>query len=497
MGSKNESLICLTVAEKTIKSALSRIQQDRQHIDIAEIRTDFLEREELAGLKQLPRLTDVPLLLTVRRTSDGGRWDGPEADRRRILLEAAVSRYHYVDMESDVRFPDVEARCAENGTTIIRSMRDFNGVPERLSHIIKDMPRKPDEIPKVAVTPGSVAELATIVKACRDIPHRKKIVLGMGTWGFPTRVLAGKLGSYLTYCSPAGLETSPEYIDPETLVSTYRFREISKTAAVYCIIANPVMHSRSPWIHNPAFRSAGVDAVYVPVQVDDLSHFFDLAPLLDIRGVSVSVPHKAGVRQFLAAEDNTVAVVGSCNTVVAGEGGYHGANTDVPGFTASLLAAAGGGDRVRGMSATVIGAGGTSRAVTYALKLLGVNTCILNRTAGKAESLAAEFGCAWGPLDAGSLPLIRSHSDLIIQTTSAGMHPQDKLDPLAFYEFSGNEIVYDVIYSPPETILLRRAKEAGCRTQNGQRMLLEQAYLQFKLFSGTDYPKNCRGVAVF
>lgn len=476
---------------------VERITHDRKYIDMAEVRADYLDQAELAKVTNLPRLTDVPLIFTIRRTRDGGKWGKPENERKPLLLRAAAAGFGYLDLEADVAFADVEARCRQAGTRIIRSIHDVAGVPAELGSILRNLPRRGDEIAKAAVLPRSTADLISILRASGEPGLKTKIVLGMGPWGFPTRVLAAKLGSFLTFCSPAGMETAPGHVDPETLIETYRFRSISASTEVYCIIANPVMHSRSPWIHNPAFESAGLDAVYVPVQLDEPRAFCELARLLDIKGASVSIPHKAAVRKIIVKEDETVSAAGSCNTLFAADGGFHGTNTDVPAFTSTLLALAGGKQRLAGMPATVVGAGGTARAVTYALTTLGARVCVLNRTVQKAEALAGEFGCSWAPLEESSMPVLRRHSDLIVQTTSAGMHPQEGSDPLWFYKFRGDEVVYDVIYVPKETVFLRRAREAGCRTRNGEHMLLEQAYLQFKLFTGLDYPAGCRGITVF
>ncbi len=497
MVDRNPALVCLTVAEKTVQSILKRIDHDRHLIDLVEIRADYLDRKEFDAITKLPEMAGVPLLFTIRRECDGGKWTGPENERRDYLLHAAAAGYRYLDLESDVEYSNLEAVCAERGTTIIRSLHDFDGVPEGLAGIIRKLPHRPGEIPKAAVTPASASDLLSIVAACRELEGVEKIVLGMGPWGFSTRILAAKMGVLFTFCSPGGLEIAPGHIDPETLIGTYRYRTISRSTDVYCVIGNPVMYSRSPWIHNPGFKSAGLDAVYVPVQIDEPSSFFQLIPLLGIKGASVTIPHKSSIRRYLASEEESVGVVGSCNTVFPALGGFHGANTDVSGFIAPLVDLVGGRDEIGRMAVTVVGAGGAARAAIYALKSLGAAVCIVNRTSKKAQALAGEFACAWAPLAAESVPIIRKHSDLVVQTTSVGMHPTLDADPLFFFEFTGKEIVYDVVYTPPETLLLRRAKEAGCRTLNGERMLLEQAYLQFKLFTGQDYPENCRGNRVF
>jgi len=139
-------------------------------------------------------------------------------------------------------------------------------------------------------------------------------------------------------------------------------------------------------------------------------------------------------------------------------------------------------------SALIVGAGGTARAASYVLTEAGVDLLIVNRTIEKAVSLAEEFGCRSAALDESSTRLIRDHSALIIQSTSAGMHPNEQLDPLDFYEFSGDEALLDVIYAPARTKILKRADHAGCSTMNGWEMLLKQAQLQFEIFTSVPYP---------
>ena len=451
---------------------------------------------ELGRLDEIPGLTDLPLICTLRWAADGGRWRGSEEERHRLLYRAATAGYAYIDLESDVFFADVEDLCEGSGVRVIRSLHDLRGVPDNLTELVRGLPRKAREIAKAAVTPRSTRDLLEIVAAFERLRDLEKIVIGMGPWGFCTRILAGKLGSTLTFCSPKDMCAAPGHIDPATLRNVYRFKSISPSTKVYCVIANPVMHTRSPWIHNPAFEEVAMDAVYVPIQVDDLETFFELASRLDINGVSVTVPHKSGVRDYLVMEDDVVRGIGSCNTLYLREKGFYGSNTDVDGFMAPLYRYV-AKEEIGDMAVTVVGSGGTSRAAVYALRRLGAAVCILNRTPARAEALAGEFGCSWAPLGPESADILRDHSDLIVQTTSAGMHPNEHLDPLEFYDFAGSEIVYDVIYSPPETRLLARAKMADCVTLNGESMLLEQAYRQFFLFTGIEYPETCRDVPVF
>jgi 3-dehydroquinate dehydratase / shikimate dehydrogenase len=483
----SRSKICLTVAEPNIGKAIETIVENRKWIDIAEIRADFFREDEIGDIGKLPSLSPVPLMFTLRREQDGGKWNDEEAARHQILLNAAGTGFSYLDLESDVEFSDVESECGRSKTRIIRSFHDFNGVPANLSRLLKTLGRTAGEIPKAAVMPSSTRDLVNIVSVFDELKDQEKILLGMGSWGFPTRVLAGKLGSYLTFCSPPNQETAPGHIDPQSLVGLYRFREIKPSTVIFCVIANPVMHSRSPHIHNPGLSACKIDAVYIPIQVDELSSFFDLVSLLDIQGISVTLPHKEAVRAFLNSEDDSVNAVGSCNTVFPVESGWKGTNTDVPGFLAPLVSLV-GEDALKRKSVTIIGAGGTARAAAYALMSYGARVCILNRTPEKAGALAKEFGCSFGGLERDSLELIAAHRDIIVQTSSAGMSPLEDIDPFEFYDFIGTEIAYDVIYVPALTRFLRRAADAGCVVLNGEAMLHEQAYRQFELFTGRQYP---------
>jgi 3-dehydroquinate dehydratase/shikimate dehydrogenase len=245
---------------------------------------------------------------------------------------------------------------------------------------------------------------------------------------------------------------------------------------VYGVIGNPVAHSRSPHIHNAGLAALGLDAVYLPFLVDDVREFLRVADLLGVSGVSVTVPHKLAVIPHLARQDPSVARIGACNTLVRAEGGWHGTNTDWPGFLAPLdrRFGSGGGSRIR---ATVIGAGGTSRAVVYGLRETGAEVLILNRTLAGASGIAQEFGC-------------RAGGDLVVQTTSCGMEPAVDCDPLPEYRFRGTELVYELVYRPAVTPFLGRAMAAGCRWIGGMEMLLEQAYEQFRLFTGSPYPRE-------
>lgn len=469
----------------------------RRHVDLLELRADFLRQEELSRAAELPRKTDLPVILTVRRPGEGGKWKGEERDRVQLLGKIGSAGFAFLDLEEDLEAPDLQRRVLASGARIIRSLHDTRGVPEDLTRRVSALARSPREIPKAAVTPRGALDLLMLLQVFQDLGPLQKVLLGMGDFGFPTRVLAPKLGSLFCYASPPRESAAPGHVDPQTLDELFRYHQIGPGTRVFGIIGNPVMQSLSPEIHNSGFAALGRDAVYIPFLVDELEPFFQVADSLGVHGLSVTVPYKEKVIPCLERQDPSVSAIGACNTMRRGtDGKWEGTNTDAPGFLAPLLSAF-GGRLPPGLRATVIGAGGASRAVVHALAANGARVLVLNRTPFRAEQLAREFGVQAAPLDSG-VKLMARFNDLIVQTTKVGMSPLSAEDPVPDYVFSGKEVAYDLVYVPRTTAFLKRALAAGCRVVRGDQMLLAQAFEQFRFFTGSDYPDEAtRGLRIF
>lgn len=500
-------MICLTLTRSTLSDALDDVRGNLDWIDLVELRADRLQDPDAEVIARAPaEIARVagdgaapPCILTIRRPADGGSWAGSEEERLRFIEHAlADGGYGYVDLELDLADSDagerLRRRATATGTRIIRSVHDFDGMPEDLKGLYTRLGARPEEIPKLAVTPANSADLDALIALLLDGRPRERIIIGMGPIGFPTRVATPRLGGFLSYASAdtrPEVVAAPGHVTPHTLVETYRYREQSWETVMFGIIGNPVLHSASPAYHNTQFREKNLNAVYVPFQVDDLDAFFRTAGRLGMRGLSVTVPHKEAVIAYLDETDESVVPVGACNTVLDTGGRRRGLNTDVPGFMLPLERAIGasGPEGFDGMRATVIGAGGAARAVVFGLLRAGVRICIVNRTPARAERMGAEIADALGterptvaPLDASSVPLIEENATLIVQTTSVGMEPNISEDPLSFYEFRGHEIAYDLVYAPEQTRFLNRAAAAGCLTISGRRMFEEQALAQASYF---------------
>ncbi len=485
--------ICLCLTGQTLAENARSVEKHSCDVDLVELRADFLAEHELGALDRFPAMIPVPAILTVRREADGGGYVGPESRRIDLLSKAVSGGYDFLDIEEDLQVSAMEQSLRDRGGRIIRSIHSFSGMVPEIEKRIRGLKRHPTDLPKAAIQMGRTRDLVTLVGLYERLRDLEKILVGMGVASYPLRILAGRLGSYLTFSSlPDRQQAAEGHADPVTLSEIYRYHNIDAETRIFAVIGNPIMHSFSPRIHNRGYSLLGLNAVYLPFQVDEITDFLTLAEMLGIEGASVTIPLKEVVIPHLAAKTDSIAATGACNTIVRQSEGWQGENTDVEGFLTPLKQAL-EHDRERrplpqGCKATVIGAGGAARSIVYALRNAGYTVLVLNRTLQRAKDLAEAFGCKASELDRGASESIADHNDLIVQTTSVGMHPDLTGDPLPHYRFRGNEVVYDIVYNPPVTRFLERARKAGCRIIYGKEMLISQAEHQFKLFTGQDYP---------
>lgn len=475
--------ICLVLTAPTMEENRRILERNLSLVDMVELRTDLLEESQYSLVPSFPGQSGVPVVLTCRKNCDGGNWTGAEEERMALLERWLDGGFAFIDIEMDVEPGPLSGKAAAMNTEIIRSFHDFDGVPEDL---METMNRFDGVMAKGAVYPRSSEDLFRLIEAAQQLKKERKspfILLGMGDFGFPTRILAEKIGSFLTFCSdseaPSG---APGHCTALDLNSIYRFRKISGKTVINSIIGNPVSQSRSPHLHNGWYEKEGLDAVYVPFLTDSPQWFMKTAELLEINGSSVTVPFKSDIIPLVDTTDKAVDAIGASNTIYRDSSGQWSAtNTDAYGLIKPLLDTLGIAD-LKGRKAAVIGAGGAARAAVFALQDKGAQVAVFNRTLSRAEDLADQFGCVAYGLGPDYAAALREYSSIIVQTSSAGMPPLEDVDPIAFYSFDGTEVVYDIIYKPEVTRMMARANEAGCRVLGGFTMLEEQAVLQFEIF---------------
>lgn len=478
-------MICLTLSGPTIANNLKEFKENRSYIDICELRLDLLTPEEQKKAFSFPSMVDLPVILTLRRAQDGGRCTLSERNRRQLLISTLKDGdFSYVDIEDDVKKNDVESTAREKGVKIIRSYHDFEGVPEDIfSHLM--MLSKRGDIAKIAVTPHSIADALTLFRINEELKDIPKIVIGMGEWGVATRILYKKMGSLLTFgSSVTHKEIAPGMISVKELKTLYRADKVNENTGIYGVVGNPVMHSLSPQIHNPGFAAIKYNAVYCPFLVDSIRSFLTLAEFLKMRGFSVTVPFKIDILKYLGNITREVKQIGSCNTVIRVPNMWKGTNTDYYGFLYPIESEIENG-RIK--SALVIGAGGAAEAIVWALTNRNIKVTILNRTLKKAQMLAEKNGAQYDSLE--NAKKYEGKCDLIVQATTVGLS-SEKDNPIKGFNFTGNEIVYDIVYKPRMTQILKEAEKKGCTLHYGLEMLLSQGKLQFESFTGYHYPKG-------
>jgi shikimate dehydrogenase len=246
------------------------------------------------------------------------------------------------------------------------------------------------------------------------------------------------------------------------------------------LIGNPVAHSLSPVMHNQAFTAIGYNAVYLAFRVIDLDSAIKGIKALNFKGVSVTLPHKVAVMEYLDEVEETAATIGAVNTIVNNNGSLIGYNTDSRGALEALRTKT----AIQGKSVAIIGAGGAARAIGFGLKSAAGRLTILNRSRTNGERLAADLRADFLPLNEWQ----PNRYEILINTTPIGMHPETDASPIPKNDLSKEMVVMDIVYNPIKTRLLKEAEAKNCRTINGVSMFVFQGAQQFELWTGQKAP---------
>jgi 3-dehydroquinate dehydratase / shikimate dehydrogenase len=445
---------------------LRRARDDVRDADLVELRLDAV-REPDPGQAVADRR--LPVIVTCRPRWEGGLFDGSEDDRLVLLRRAWEAGAEFVDVEHAAPFaPAFLASTA--GRRIVLSMHDFDGLPPDLGDRVRAMRETPAAVIKIAVRTATLSDAVEVFGLQRLLPARELVAIGMGMPGLATRVLAARAGCCWTY---AGDGWAPGQVPAAVLRNGFRFGAITRDTAVYGVVGRPIAHSLSPAMHNAAFATEGIDAVYLPLEAADDEDFLAFARAVDLQGASVTAPFKVSLARHVAL-DPEASRAGALNTLVRDGAAWRATNTDVDGFLAPLRPKL----PLRGIRATVLGGGGGARAAAHALRREGATVTVCARRREQAEHIAATLdvrAAEWPPA-AGSW-------DLLVNATPVGTAPAVDDTPWPDARFDGR-FVYDLVYNPRVTRLLREAAGAGCATLGGLEMLVAQAQQQFLLWTG-------------
>ncbi|HWE35487.1 MAG TPA: shikimate dehydrogenase [Isosphaeraceae bacterium] len=483
-------MICVTIGRGRHKSLLAEWKEAAAAgAELVELRIDILRSEP--NLKRLLAERPTPAVITIRRGADGGLWRGDEEKRLRLLREAIVLGVDYVDLEVDVagsipRF---------GKTKRIVSLHNFRKTPvdAELTKIVEEIRGKQADVVKVAVNAQSLADASRVLAmVARENATGPTIGIGMGQVGFFTRILGAKYGAPFTFSGFNPDRTfAPGMPRFQELRRDYGYDRIGPETAVFAVIGDPVGQSLGPAIHNAAFRHLGIDAVYLPILVPAgrLKESLTELAWLDIRGMSVTIPHKEAIVPLLTLADGAVERTGSCNTVVVKDGKMEGHNTDYHAAMKSLEDALGGvlehdASPLINKQVLILGAGGVARSIAVGAVRRGAGVTICNRNDERAAKLAEQVGCrsvSW-TMRAGTL------CDILVNGTPVGMHPHVDDTPVPPAAFRPGMLVFDTVYHPENTMFLKMARERDCKTISGVDMFIEQAAAQFRMFTGQEPP---------
>ena len=546
--------VALTVesANEIDSALLSARKEAKRGATIVEWRVDALAQTDnaLESVALLVKNSPLPCIVTIRGTVEGGTYAGDEVARLELLI--AICKLNvppsYIDLELAAFQASADFKkqftAAKTSTRLILSAHDFESRPTDLSKRVAAMYSEPlCAVAKIAWRARSVRDNLEAFELLRN-QSKPTIALCMGQFGIASRVLAPKFGGFLTYARPDGeMGTAPGQLTVEEFIGMYSFQNITTATQVFGVIGWPVEHSLSPLLHNAAFTATQFNGAYVPLAIpSEWEHFkaslgeIAASPILNLRGVSVTLPHKEHALRWCKQQGGSADVVsewcGAANTLIfSSHGVSHAFNTDAPAAVAAIAMALGmneqvsaelacGGavenstgisknisdsaqekqslmlqtfDQWRQRRILVLGAGGAARAVIAGLALAGAHVTIANRTHDKAAQLANQFnaraisGANQSRVESVLLQNLATYSfNAIVNCTSAGMTGGggESIDPLPeAFQITSSMVVMDTVYRPRETPLLKRARSVGAVIVDGTEMFLRQAALQFELFT--------------
>jgi len=506
----------------TVPIAASDVKQAREQINSArlgaaemlELRTDYLTGLNTSILRQLiedAKQTELPVVVTCRDKRQGGAREYSLQLRSQILAEAIAAGADFIDCEyENFLVPEIQEKIKTALTRsprarLILSAHNFEGRFADINKLYRDILTVfPESIPKLVYTANHISDCFDafdLLNKKGGDPDKIGIVFCMGQSGLISRIIAKKLGSFVTFASiDDESATAPGQLTIERLKHFYRYDSINAETGLFGVIGCPVGHSLSPAIFNGAFEEASLNKIYLPLLVDGGKAGFESfmggvfsRPWLGFRGFSVTIPHKQNALEFVREHEGFVeplaGKIGAINTLViesrATSDGQRisGYNTDYAGAMEAITSSLGvGRGELKGKSVAVIGAGGVARAIVAGLSDAGAKIVIYNRTVERGEKLAAEFNCDFAPLN----DLSNLSAELLINCTSIGMHPNTNATPVAKEYIKNDMVVFDTVYNPPQTLLLKQAKDKGAKTIDGLSMFVNQAVAQFKFFTGKD-----------
>ncbi len=481
--------VCVAIIGSTPAEMIEKASAVVKETPFLEFRLDYLDKP-LAALPKFKNFfaenTAATGVATCRRSANGGKFSGTVAAELEILSKVYAAGFHLADIELEsvetLKKGELQ-KLRETGIGLIISHHDFSATKDLDKVYERIAPFQPDFI-KIVPTAKTLVDNVTLMRFIERVNESSNIIgICMGDAGIISRVLGLRAGSAFTFAAASqGEETGPGQIAARTLIETYRIDHVDAATKVYGVAGNPIKSSLSPIMMNTAFRRETVNAVYLALQATKVSDLLKLVQEIPIQGLSVTMPHKQEIMEHLEHTDPLSAKIGACNTVLrAQDGKLYGFNTDVAGIVGPLEKRM----SLKGAKALVLGAGGAARAAVFGLRDRGAEVFILNRTAETAQKLARQSGSKTIKKEA----VAKTPFDVIINATPIGMAGHKAAQMLEGKDLN-TKLIFDLVYNPIETPLIRLARQQGIPFITGVEMFVQQGARQFEIWTGKPAPED-------
>jgi 3-dehydroquinate dehydratase/shikimate dehydrogenase len=480
--------LCVAIQGASPGEMLERAEAVLRDSKFLEFRLDSLSKPAAAlpVLKEfLAGHRDVTAIATCRRKPFGGNFGGSLANELEVLAAAAEAGCQIVDLEvesAEEARPSQLAKLRAAGAALLVSFHDFTRTKGLEQAVARIEVFAPDFV-KVVSTARTLTDNLAVLRLIEVRSLSARIVgIAMGEEGLLSRVLGPRAGAAFTFAasSEAGA-TAPGQATARSLNELYRIEHLDQATRIFGVAGNPIAHSLSPLMQNTAFRRESVNAVLLPLKVRALNDLLSVARELPLSGVAVTMPLKQEVLPHLANMDPLTARIKACNTLRTGaDGKLYGFNTDVAGVVRPLEKRL----RLKGARVAVLGAGGAARAAVFGLVDQGAEVFVVNRTHEKAVALAKEAKAKALKHE----QFAKQHFDVLLNSTPCGMAGNKQALPIAEDELNAG-LVFDMVYNPLETPLLKLAKARGIPVVTGLEMFVQQGARQFEIWTGKPAPE--------
>ena len=477
--------LCIAVVGADAPTMVERAESLVRDNPFLELRLDYLS-QPLAALPKLKNFLELhpeaTFIATCRRAVNGGKFKGSVANQIAILRKAADSGFQLVDLElqSVEALKATELHDLSDRVGLIISHHNFKAT-KNIDRQFADMNKYPADFYKLVSTATSLHDNVVMMRLLEENSAKHEMVgLCMGEQGIISRVLGVRAGSVFTFGSAAkGEETAPGQVLAGELRDVYRIEMVDQATQVYGVVGDPISHSLSPVMMNAAFRRETVNAVYLALHAKSLKDLLACVNDIPIRGLSITMPYKQEILSELENTDPLTRQIGACNTVVrAADGKLYGFNTDVAGIIVPLEQRM----SLAGVRVLIVGAGGVARAAAFGLKSKGAEVFLTNRTAEKGQTLARQAKVKYMKRP----EVAKQQFDVMINATPVGMG-NTKQSPLEEKELN-TKYVFDLVYSPAETRLVKMARAKNIQVIPGLEMFVQQGARQFEIWTGKPSP---------